>query len=157
VFLYIALFVLVYNTLKAFVKHRAVKDLVVILGSVLVLLTVVVEHTLIVLGVLSVLVFFCGKLLQHKRSKWVLALTLLFVIILFCIRNYPFVQHILESSYLSFINEPILVGTETGYFLYPFPLRTLAGGVVPKNHPPFQPLHLPELYLFLSQLPGRAH
>jgi alginate O-acetyltransferase complex protein AlgI len=120
VFLYIALFVLVYNTLKAFVKHRAVKDLVVILGSVLVLLTVVVEHTLIVLGVLSVLVFFCGKLLQHKRSKWVLALTLLFVIILFCIRNYPFVQHILESSYLSFINEPILSVQKLGisYILF---------------------------------------
>lgn len=120
VFIYIALFVLVYNILKAFVKARAVKNLVVIAGSVLVLLTVVVEHTLIVLGVLSLLVFVLGKLLQRKRSTWALGTGLLFVIVLFCIRNYPFVQEILESSYLSFINEPVLSVQKLGisYILF---------------------------------------
>lgn len=120
VFIYIALFVLVYNVLKVFVRVRAVKNLVVIGGSVLVLLTVIVEHTIIVLGVLSLLVFLLGKLLQRRRSAWALGLALLFVITLFCIRNYPFVQHILEGSYLSFINEPILSVQKLGisYILF---------------------------------------
>jgi len=120
VFIYIAFFVLVYNVFKAFVKYRAVKNLVAISASVLVLLTVVVEHTLIVLGVLSLLVFLCGKLLQRRQSSWALASALLFVIVLFCIRNYPLVQEIIEKSYLSFINEPILSVQKLGisYILF---------------------------------------
>ena len=53
VFIYIALFVLVYNVVKHFVKYRAIKNLIMVLGSLLVLLTVVREHYLIVLIVMG--------------------------------------------------------------------------------------------------------
>lgn len=120
VFIYIMLFVIIYNALKMFIKTRAIKNLVIILGSVLVLLTIVNEHTLIVLAVLSLLVFLGGRLLQKKRSGWTLAAMLALIITLFCIRNYPFIQNILSDSWLSFINEPILSVQKLGisYILF---------------------------------------
>ncbi len=120
VFIYILLFVIIYMLLRIFVKSRMVRNIAIILGSVLVLLTIINEHTLIILGVLSVLVFLSGKLLQRKRSKIALGLALSFIIILFCIRNYPYIQNIISESFLSFINEPVLSVQKLGisYILF---------------------------------------
>lgn len=120
IFIYIALFVLIYNVLKVFVKSRAIKNLLIIMASVLVLLTVVKEHSLIILGILSVLVYFIGLMLQKKKSGIFLAGILIFIIGLFCIRNYPYVQSIFSASIFSLINEPILSVQKVGisYILF---------------------------------------
>ncbi len=120
VFIYIAIFVIVYNLLKFFIRARPVKNLVIIFASLLVLLTVVNEHTLIVLSILSLLVFLSGKLLQRKKSVMALASALIFIIVLYCIRNYPFVQNIISESIFSFIDEPILSVQKLGisYILF---------------------------------------
>lgn len=122
VFIYIAGFVILYNLVKAFVRARSAKNLVIIAGSLLVLLTVVREHSLIVLAVLSILVFTVGKLLQKRRSSLALATTLVFILLLFCIRNYPFVQELVSRTYLSFVNEPIFSVQKVGisYILFRF-------------------------------------
>ena len=120
VFIYIMLFVILYNMLKRYIKIRAVNNPVIILGSLLVLLTVVNEHSLIILAVLSLLVFLGGKLLQKKKSKLALGGMLLSVIILYCIRNYPFIQYAISESLLSFINEPLISVQKLGisYILF---------------------------------------
>lgn len=120
VFIYIAIFVLVYNAVKYLLKYRAVKNLFILGGSLLVLLTVVREHSLIVLSVMSILVYSVGMILQRKKSAALLSGILIFVIVLFCIRNYPYIQNILTGSYLSLIQEPILSVQKVGlsYILF---------------------------------------
>ena len=120
VFIYITLFVIVYNLVKFFVKTRFIKNTIIILASLLVLLTVIREHTLIILSILSLLVFLVGRYLQNKKSRTLLGGILAFIIILFCIRNYPFLQDIISESYLSFINEPVLSVQKVGlsYILF---------------------------------------
>ena len=120
VFIYIALFVVIYNVVKVYIKARAVKNLLIILASLLVLLTVVREHSLIILSILSLLVYLIGRILQKKKSGILLAGILVFIIGLFCIRNYPFVQDIFYESIFSLINEPILSVQKVGisYILF---------------------------------------
>ena len=67
VFIYIAIFVVVYNLVKAFVKARGIKNLVIVFASLLVLLTVVREHSLIIISILSLIVYAIGLILQKKR------------------------------------------------------------------------------------------
>lgn len=120
VFIYIGLFVILYNILKAFTRSGLVKNLAMISGSVVVLLTVVNEHTLIVLGVISLLIYFLGRVLQKRDSRYLLGGVILFIITLFSIRNYPLVQELLNNSYLSFVNEPIISVQKIGlsYILF---------------------------------------
>lgn len=120
VFIYIAIFVVIYNLTKAFIRSRVLKNLLIIFASLLVLLTVVNEHSLIVLSVISLLVYFVGLGLQKKHSGILLTAILLFVVGLFSIRNYPFIQNILSESYISFINEPVLSVQKLGisYILF---------------------------------------
>lgn len=114
VFIYIAVFVVVYNVIKAFVKARGIKNLVIVVASLLVLLTVVREHSLIILSILSLLVYAIGLVLQKKKLAILFTGTLLFIIGLFCIRNYPFIQEAISGSIFSLINEPILSVQKVG-------------------------------------------
>ncbi|MEN8224008.1 MAG: MBOAT family O-acyltransferase [Bacteroidota bacterium] len=120
VFIYIAVFVLVYNVAKTFVKARGIKNLLIIVASLLVLLTVVKEHSLIILSVISLLVYTTGLILQKKKSAYLLSGILIFIIGIFCIRNYPYVQEIISGSIFSLINEPVLSVQKVGisYILF---------------------------------------
>lgn len=120
VFIYVLFFVLVYNLVKFTIKARLVKNLIVLFSSLIVLLTLVKEHSLIVLAVISLLIFLCGRLLQKRSLKSLLAFALTFLIVLFSIRNYPFVHGLLADSYLDFINKPILSVQKVGlsYILF---------------------------------------
>jgi len=122
VFIYIAIFVVIYNLVKVFVKTRAIKNVLIVFASLLVLLTVVKEHSLIIISILSLLVYAIGLILQKKKSAILLTGVLVFVIGLFCIRNYPFVQDIISGSILSLINEPVLSVQKVGlsYILFRF-------------------------------------
>lgn len=120
VFIYIAIFVLIYNAVKATIKARAIKNLIIVVASLLVLLTVVKEHSLIIISILSLLVYGIGLILQRKKSAMLLSVILIFVIGLFCIRNYSFVQEIISGSIFSLLNEPILSVQKVGisYILF---------------------------------------
>jgi D-alanyl-lipoteichoic acid acyltransferase DltB (MBOAT superfamily) len=122
VFLYIAIFVALYNVVKSFVKARGIKNVVILFASLLVLLTVIREHSLIVLSVISLLVYAAGLVLQKKKNAFLFSFSLIFVLLLFCIRNYPFVQDLISKSVLSIINEPILSVQKVGisYILFRF-------------------------------------
>lgn len=120
VFIYIVLFVALYNLAKGFIRSRVARNLLIIAASVLVLLTVVNEHSLIILGILSVLVYLSGLLMQKKKYAWLLSGSLVFILLLFCVRNYPFIQDMISKSLLSILNEPVLSVQKVGisYILF---------------------------------------
>ncbi len=120
IFTYILLFVIIYNTAKCFIKNRLSRNILILGGNLFVLLTIVKEHSLIVLMTLSLFIFLIGKLLQKKDKKWILSISVIFVIILFSIRNYELVQELLIKVKLSFINTPVLSVQKIGlsYILF---------------------------------------
>ncbi|MCF8296907.1 MAG: hypothetical protein K9J13_05110 [Saprospiraceae bacterium] len=120
VFFYIAIFIIIFNLIKKFVKNRHIRNTILIAGNVLVLLTVVKEHSIIVLGILSLIIFIIGKILQKRNFKTLFIGFISFVIILFTIRNYIIIQELISHTFLSIINEPILSVQKVGisYILF---------------------------------------
>lgn len=120
VFIYVVFFVLAYILVRRFIKLRITNNIFLAFASLIILLTVVKEHSLIVLSVLSLLVFLAGRVLQKRDIKGLLYFMVTLVIALFSIRNYPFVQDLLNACYLDFINKPILSVQKIGlsYILF---------------------------------------
>jgi alginate O-acetyltransferase complex protein AlgI len=119
-FIYIILFVLIYNSFKYIIKSRLLNNLLLIGFNLLILLSIVKEHSLIVMGIISLVVFSAGRWLQKKNHISLLIAMLALVVGLFAVRNYPQVQEILSHSFLSFINAPILSVQKIGlsYILF---------------------------------------
>ena len=120
IFIYIVIFVAIYNVAKLVSKRVLLKNGVILIGNLLILLTLVKEHTLIVLAIVSLAVYLIGILLNRRNSKLLLSASLFFTIALFSIRNYPYVQELLESTWLSIANKPILSVQKIGlsYILF---------------------------------------
>ena len=121
-FIYVGLFILIYNLVKLFTNNGVVRNSIILGGNLFILLTLVKEHTLIVIAVLSLLVYLSGFVLQKKKIKLFLGFVLTLIITLFSIRNYPFVQDLLNESYLEMITGPILSVQKIGlsYILFRF-------------------------------------
>ena len=154
-FVYVALFIFIYNLAKLFTNQRIVRNLIILGGNLLILLTLVKEHTLIVIAILSLLIYLSGSLLQKKKFKWFLGAILTLVITLFTIRNYPFVQELLNESYLSVITGPILSVQKIGlsYILFRFVhwlVESYKGSIVKSNFMTF----LNYIFFFPSILAG---
>lgn len=136
--------VIVYQIVARFLKNSTIRALFLIAFSVLVLLTLLKEHTLIVLGILSVLVYGAGVLLKNKQNNLVLGGTLTSILLLFFIRNYTIVQSLIATIQLDFIAQPILsvqkVGLSYILFRYVHWLVESARGTIQKQN----------LWVFLS-------
>lgn len=119
-FIYIILFVLIYNLVKRFVKSRLLNNLLLIGFNLIILLSFEPEHSIIVMSIISLLVFLVGRSLQKRNQLPLLVAMLVVVVGLFVVRNYPKVQEILSHSFLSFINVPILSVQKIGlsYILF---------------------------------------
>lgn len=119
-FVFIILFILAFNLFKLVVKNAIFSNLFILLGNVLIILTLVGEHTLIVLGVLSLVVFLTGKALHKRKIKSLFIGVLSLVLLLFTVRNYPYVQELLSQSMFSVINGPIISVQKLGlsYILF---------------------------------------
>ena len=122
IFIYVITFVIVYNIAKFISKSLILRNVLILVGNLLILLTLVKEHTLIVLALLSLLIFISGKVLQVRKYKTILFSVLSVVLILFTIRNYPYIQESLSKGVLSFLNAPILSVQKLGlsYILFRF-------------------------------------
>lgn len=120
IFIYIVIFIATYNIAKWITKNLIFRNFIIFAGNLFILLTLVKEHTLIVLAVLSLLVFLMGKILQKKHLKSVLTASLLFIIVLFVIRNYPYIQEKMADGMLSFLLAPVLSVQKLGlsYILF---------------------------------------
>jgi alginate O-acetyltransferase complex protein AlgI len=119
-FIYVAIFVVFYNLVKHVSRYITVRNILIAGGNLFMLLTLVKEHTIIVIAVLSLLVFVIGKILQKRSFKLLLWVTLFLIISLFAIRNYPFIQDLLSGCFLSVLNAPILSVQKLGlsYILF---------------------------------------
>lgn len=122
IFIYIVLFVVLYNFVKLVTKNTLVRNILIAAGNLFILLSLVKEHTIIVLAVLSLLVFVSGKILQKRSWGALFWLSIVLIISLFSVRNYPFVQDLLSESFLSVMNAPILSVQKLGlsYILFRF-------------------------------------
>ncbi|MBN4051436.1 MBOAT family protein, partial [bacterium AH-315-M05] len=120
IFIYIVSFVFVYNLAKLVVKSIIIRNIIIAGANLLILLTLVKEHSIIVIAILSLLVFLAGKYLQKRKSKSLLSFVLVVIISLFTIRNYPYIQDLLSEGFLSFLNAPILSVQKIGlsYILF---------------------------------------
>ena len=122
IFICFIAFVFVYNAAKFVSKSIALRNIIVLAGNLFILLTLVKEHTLIVIAILSLLVFLIGKVLQNKNSRTLLFTSLAIIIVLFSIRNYSYIQECLTKGVFSFLNAPILSVQKLGlsYILFRF-------------------------------------
>jgi alginate O-acetyltransferase complex protein AlgI len=121
-FIYIIAFVVLYNSIKLVSKSIILRNIIILAGNLFILLTLVKEHTLIVIAILSLLVFLIGKILQNRNSKTLLSASITVIITLFSIRNYPYLQESLSNGLFSFLNAPILSVQKLGlsYILFRF-------------------------------------
>lgn len=108
IFIYIFLFVVLYNLTKWITTNAIGRNIIIAAGNLFMLLTLVKEHTIIVIAVVSLLVFLSGRILQKNGLKPLLWFILILILALFAIRNYPFIQQLLSASFLSAINAPVL-------------------------------------------------
>lgn len=117
------LIILCFVTLKLndyLIGNRNFKLLLISLFNVLVLLCFVKEHTIIVLSIISLLVYFLGQLILRNYSHLVYYSSTLFITSLFVIRNYDFVSTYIQSGFLSILYEPIFSVQKLGlsYILF---------------------------------------
>ncbi|MBU1718311.1 MAG: hypothetical protein KKA07_04495, partial [Bacteroidetes bacterium] len=122
VFIYIVLFVLLFNIIRHSFKLRLLNNIVLIGADLLILLLFVKEHSLIIIAILSLIVFLLGRLMQINKSTAVLVGSLVFVIGLFSVRNYAPLLDMLTNSYFDFVKEPVLSVEKVGlsYILFRF-------------------------------------
>lgn len=120
IFIYISLFIICFRLADYLFPTAGVRNVTILIGNLLILLTLVKEHTLIVLAILSSFVFLSGLILQSKKSKALLTFILTLILTLFVIRNYPYIQNAIEKTRISFINSPILSVQKIGlsYILF---------------------------------------
>ena len=119
-FFIIGFIILIFTLFQNFGKNQIIKGIITLSGSGVIIFTLVGEHTLIVLSLISLFTFLIGKALQLKKSLPLLVFFLNFILLLFIIRNYPFVQDILSNSVFHFLNEPIISVKKIGlsYILF---------------------------------------
>jgi len=96
------------------------KLLLISLFNVLVLLCFVKEHTIIVLSIISLLVYFLGQMILRNYSHIVYYFSTIFITILFVFRNYDFVSPFIQSGFLSIFYSTILSVQKLGlsYILF---------------------------------------
>lgn len=119
-FTYLISFILIYNLVALVSSNFWIRNVLILVGSFWILLLTMNEHTLKVLFVFSTLVFFIGFILKKHKKYWLLSVSLLFLLTVFSIRNFPYVQFLLEKAYLSFVTAHFLSVQKIGlsYILF---------------------------------------
>jgi alginate O-acetyltransferase complex protein AlgI len=115
-------FILVYNISRWLLNNRIINEALLLAGNLILILQFVKEHTYLVLAGISLVVFVGARLLQKKKSKLLFAFLLSLIVILFSVRNYPYLQDLLSDTFLDFITAPVLSVQKLGlsYILFRF-------------------------------------
>ncbi len=105
-FAFIIIFILLYNGVRQLWPNKNILNGLLILGSTIILGTIVSYESLAIIGGLSLAIFFIGKRLsfQIKRKRLYLSLSIGVLIALFCFKNYNLVNFdLLQRVGLSYI------------------------------------------------------
>ena len=90
-FFCILLFITVFVVCKWVFRKGWLNNVVLLLGNALVLTNIVRPQSVLILLIVAVVCYGAGVLLQRKKWRWLLALTLVLLVALFAIRSYPLV------------------------------------------------------------------
>ncbi len=107
-FLYILIFIIIYNCCSFFIKNKTVSNILLIAGSFIILKTICSTESIITVLVTSSLVFFAGNFLSKtkKKRKLFLGIFIGIIITLFILKNYSITEFKLLSriglSYILF-------------------------------------------------------
>ena len=90
-FFCILLFITVFVVCKWVFRKSWLNNVVLLLGNALVLTNIVRLQSVLILLIVATVCYGAGVLLQRKKWRWLLALTLVLLVALFAIRSYPLV------------------------------------------------------------------
>ena len=90
-FFCILLFIALFVACKWVFRKGWLNNVVLLLGNALILTNIVRPKSVLILLIVAVVCYGAGVLLQRKKWRWLLALTLTLLIALFAIRSYPLV------------------------------------------------------------------
>ncbi|UTW65757.1 hypothetical protein KFE94_14005 [bacterium SCSIO 12643] len=104
-FFYVVVFIVVYNVAKSFITHKSVKNILLLLGSVVVLTTLTNIASLSLIILASIGVYYGGVFLsKREKNKPFLALFIGVLITLFVLKNYKIADFdLLQRVGLSYI------------------------------------------------------
>lgn len=105
-FLYILIFIIVYNCCSLILKNKTVSNVLLIIGSFIILQTICSTESIITVLVSSSLVFFAGKFLSKKKEnkKLFLGFFIGTIVAIFIIKNYNITEiKLLSGIGLSYI------------------------------------------------------
>ena len=113
-------FVILYNGVKYLTKNRLLRNIVIVLANICIISLIAHDHTIIVLAIACVLFYYLGNFIRTRKSKALLSFGLVFVITLFCLRNYPYLQEAISTGFFSFLHAPIMSVEKLGlsYILF---------------------------------------
>lgn len=104
----ILLFVILFVTSKWIFKKVWLDNLLLLVGSGLILTEMLSYKSLLVLLVVALLIYAVGCLLYRNRKPWVMALALGLLVSLFAIRQYPLLQSWLGDWWTELMRKPFL-------------------------------------------------
>jgi len=90
-FFCILVFTTVFVVCKCVFRKGWLNNMVLLLGNALILTNIVRPQSVLILLIVATVCYGAGVLLQRKKWRWLLALTLVLLVSLFAIRQYPLV------------------------------------------------------------------
>ena len=88
----IFLFVLIFSACKFIFKKNWLNNILILLGNALILTKIVSPRSVFILFMVSLIMYGAGIILRKRKFKWLLAIILTLLIVVFSVRNYPLVQ-----------------------------------------------------------------
>ncbi len=120
IFILAVIFISLYIASTYLFKSTLIRKIILATTNIVLLLSIMKEHTIIVIAILSMVVYFAGILIRKRKSTLLLAFSLAFLILLFIIRDFEFIQNFLINIKAEFISNPILSVQKIGlsYILF---------------------------------------
>ena len=88
----ILLFITLFVICKWVFRRAWLNNLLLVGGNILILTAIVSPKSLFWLSLVAAFAYGAGLLLFHRKRTWLLAISLILLILLFAVRNYPLVQ-----------------------------------------------------------------
>ena len=90
-FAYVILFILIYNLSQFLYRNKQLSNWLLVAGSIIVLTTILTLQSIAIVTLISLLVYWIGKLISKKdqKKKLIKSITILILLILFVIKKQP--------------------------------------------------------------------
>ena len=119
-FYVILLFIALFVACKWAFRKSWLNQILLIGGNILILCHITTPKSLFLLSLLALLAYGAGWLLSRRKAGWLLAVSLILLLLLFSIRNYPLVQSWLGNWWTDMLDKHFLSVEKIGlsYILF---------------------------------------